>query len=72
MTEKEDLTARRAAYQRSLFPPKLDEFIAEMLVSADEMKSWHVKSWLSFDPAAQCQFGSVSRFSSLKDSHTLA
>ena len=57
MTEKgDDLRARRAVHQPSLFPPTLDELIAEILVSADEMKSWHSKGWLSFDPAAKSQY----------------
>lgn len=35
--------------QRTLFCETQDEFIASVLVSADQMLSWYKKGWLSFD-----------------------
>jgi len=61
MAEKDGLTTRRVASQASLFPTTLDELIAEMLVSADEMKSWHSKGWLSFEPEARNQYEESDR-----------
>jgi hypothetical protein len=57
MTENEVLVPRHVGcFQLSLFPSTLDEFTAEVLVSADEMRSWHGKGWLSFDPSAVLQY----------------
>lgn len=61
MADEEALTARRVACQRSLFPATLDELIAEILVSADEMKSWHSKGWLSFEPEATSRYEESDR-----------
>jgi hypothetical protein len=56
MTQKKDLTPRRAGHQLLLFPATLDEVIAQVLVSADEMRSWQCKGWLFFDASEVSQF----------------
>jgi len=44
-----------------LFTSTLEEFIADMFVSADEMGSWHRKGWLSFDPLALAHYKEKER-----------
>ena len=44
-------------HQRTLFPTKsIAAFETETAVSADEMKRWQDKEWLSFDPSALGEF----------------
>jgi len=44
-------------HQKTLFPTKsIAAFEMETAVSADEMKRWHDKEWLSFDPSALGEF----------------
>jgi DNA-binding transcriptional MerR regulator len=39
-----------AMMQHTLFPVTVEEFVAEMGVSQDEMRRWYAAGWLSFDP----------------------
>jgi hypothetical protein len=58
MTMSEELAPRhsQAVYQQSLFTSTIEEFIASMFVSVDEMVLWQRKGWLSFNPLALCQY----------------
>ena len=44
--------ARQAGslHQPTLFRSSAEEFVAEVMVSEDEMRRWHTAGWLSFDP----------------------
>lgn len=49
-------------HQKTLFPTKsIAAFETETAVSADEMKRWHDKEWLSFDPSALDEFDEQQR-----------
>src|SRR5438552_1468778 len=59
MTRIEDDLAPRhcgALYQEALFISTLEEFIAEISVSEDELCSWHRKRWLSFNILTLAQY----------------
>ena len=45
-----------ALHQKTLFPTSIEAFETETIVSADEMKRWHDKQWLSFDPSVLAEF----------------
>jgi len=51
-TRNEELAPRHspALSKGGLTRSSPDEFVAGMFVSLDEMRSWHRKGWLSFDP----------------------
>ena len=40
----------REVNQRSLFPACLTEILVDMDVSSDDLRRWHEKKWISFDP----------------------
>jgi len=52
MTRNEEFAPQHssALSQGGLSHSSPDEFVAGMFVSVDEMRSWHHKGWLSFDP----------------------
>ncbi|GAI21726.1 unnamed protein product [marine sediment metagenome] len=49
-------------HQKTLFPIEdIAAFETETAVSADEMKRWHDKEWLSFNPSALDEFDEQQR-----------
>jgi hypothetical protein len=67
MTRIEELAPQHsgALYQATLFPSTHEQFIAEAFVSADEMRLWHRKGWLSFDPLTVAHYDEKERVEAL-------
>jgi len=63
MTIIEELAPRHsgALCQGSLFVSTREEFIAKVFASVDEMSSWRLKGWLSFDPLTLAQYDEKER-----------
>jgi hypothetical protein len=62
MLDAERFALTRGISQSTLFPLSSDELTAEMQVSRAELREWHRKGWLSFDPLTTVDYDAPEFF----------
>lgn len=63
MSLNKELSPRhsRSVHQPSLFRCSPEEFVAELLISIEEMNTWRHRGWLSFDPNTMIEYDQKER-----------